>query len=179
MFSGVQHDRAPGRRRPQVPAQRLAFGLVRTHLFGAVQPRTQEHKTGRRQPNRCRACAVWLDASVYMGNGWLGCAVIRLMFVLRLALGCPNPILRKRRTLPTLERKSSMLGLQLFACSFHSALLQLGCLRWGRMGYGRRVHRTLAPPVCTCLATVRLQRPFVQVPRFSQLCVLKSPARPP
>ena len=38
----------------------------------------------------------------------------------------------------------------------------MGSLRWGRMGYGHRIRRTLAQPVCTCHAlsgcSVRLFR---------------------
>ena len=50
-----------------------------------------------------------------------------------------------------------------------------GSLRWGRMRYGRRIRRTLAQPVRTCLAAVMLQRPFVQVPHiFAALCAEKS-----
>ena len=44
-------------------------------------------QTGRRHHDRCRVHTEWLNATVYMGNGWLGCAVMRLMFVLRVCLG--------------------------------------------------------------------------------------------
>ena len=42
------------------------------------------------------------------------------------------------------------------------------------MGYGHRIRRTLAQPVCTCHALSGLPRPFVQVPRIvTALCAEK------
>ena len=57
-----------------------------------------------------------------------------------------------------------------------------GSLRWGRMGYGgygHRIRRTLAQPVCTCHALSGCSVRLFRCRALSQLCVLKSLARPP
>ena len=54
-----------------------------------------------------------------------------------------------------------------------------GSLRWGRMGYGHRIRRTLAQPVCTCHVLSSCSVRLFRCRALSQTCVLKSPARPP
>ena len=54
-----------------------------------------------------------------------------------------------------------------------------GSLRWGRMGYGHRIRRTLAQPVCTCHALSGCSVRLFRCRALSQPRVLKSPARPP